>query len=90
MTSTSASMSSMSMSRQKSHSAGEDSAGPPAASGPGTPDALDPDASSKGRPRFVYAGMGVPFALLVTCFASWGLSTDLTAPLVKVFRSIFS
>ena len=91
MTSTSASISSMSaMSRQQSHSAGEDTAGPPAAGGSGAPDALDPDASSKGRPRFVYAGMGLPFALLVTCFASWGLSTDLTAPLVKVFRSIFS
>ena len=80
MTSTSASISSMSaMSRQQSHSAGEDTAGPPAAGGSGAPDALDPDASSKGRPRFVYAGMGLPFALLVTCFASWGMSTVMEA-----------
>lgn len=39
---------------------------------------------------FVYPGMLVPFILLVSCFAAWGMSTDMTAPLVKVFRSVFS
>ncbi|MDO4411516.1 L-fucose:H+ symporter permease [Cutibacterium sp.] len=34
--------------------------------------------------------MLIPFILLVCCFAAWGMSTDLTAPLVKVFKSIFS
>jgi len=91
MTSTSASISSMSaMSRQQSHSAGEDTAGGPRPAGAGGRAGGRPARRPPAAGRFVYAGMGLPFALLVTCFASWGLSTDLTAPLVKVFRSIFS
>ncbi|MDY5132470.1 L-fucose:H+ symporter permease [Actinotignum urinale] len=38
---------------------------------------------------FVWPGMKFAFILLVTCFAAWGISTDLTAPLVNVFKSVF-
>ena len=38
---------------------------------------------------FVYPGLLLPFALIVTCFAAWGISTDLTAPMVNVFSSVF-
>jgi len=34
--------------------------------------------------------MVLPFCLLVSCFAAWGMAGDMTAPLVKVFRSVFS
>jgi FHS family L-fucose permease-like MFS transporter len=39
---------------------------------------------------FVYREMIVPFALLVTCFAAWGVAANMTDPLVKVFSKIFS
>jgi len=39
---------------------------------------------------FLYPGMVLPFCLLVSCFAAWGMAGDMTAPLVKVFRSVFS
>lgn len=48
------------------------------------------DSSAGKRAQFVNPGMVFPFILLVCCFAAWGMATDLTAPLVKVFRSIFS
>lgn len=38
---------------------------------------------------FVYPGLILPFVLVVTCFAAWGISTDLTAPMVSVFSSVF-
>ena len=38
---------------------------------------------------FVYPGLLLPFALIVACFAAWGISTDLTAPMVNVFSSVF-
>ncbi|MBR8742975.1 L-fucose:H+ symporter permease [Nocardiopsis sp. MG754419] len=34
--------------------------------------------------------MRLPFVLLVTCFAAWGLAGNLTDPLVAVFGSVFS
>jgi MFS transporter, FHS family, L-fucose permease len=40
--------------------------------------------------RFVHEGMKVPFVLLVTCFAAWGIAANMTDPLVKVFSKIFS
>ena len=39
---------------------------------------------------FLYPGMALPFCLLVSCFAAWGLAGNMTDPLVKVFRSVFS
>ena len=46
----------------------------------------DQDGASGG---FVYPGLLLPFALIVACFAAWGISTDLTAPMVNVFSSVF-
>ncbi|PZX14471.1 FHS family L-fucose permease-like MFS transporter [Palleronia aestuarii] len=40
--------------------------------------------------RFVHEGMKVPFVLLVTCFAAWGVAANMTDPLVQVFSRIFS
>jgi FHS family L-fucose permease-like MFS transporter len=34
--------------------------------------------------------MMIPFWLLTTCFAVWGLAQDLTAPLVTAFKGIFT
>lgn len=42
------------------------------------------------KKRYIYEGTLIPFILLVSCFAAWGMSTDMTAPLVKVFGSVFS
>lgn len=39
---------------------------------------------------FVYEGMKLPFILLVTCFAAWGIAANMTDPLVQVFSKIFS
>ena len=33
--------------------------------------------------------IAVPFILLSTCFAMWGLSNNMTDPLVKAFLNIF-
>lgn len=41
-------------------------------------------------PPFVHPGMRLPFALLVTCFAAWGIAANMTDPLVQVFSRIFS
>ncbi|WP_455005769.1 MFS transporter, partial [Corynebacterium propinquum] len=38
---------------------------------------------------FIYPGLLLPFILIVACFAAWGISTDLTAPMVNVFSSVF-
>lgn len=40
--------------------------------------------------RFVHDGMLVPFVILVTCFAAWGIAANMTDPLVQVFSRIFS
>ena len=42
------------------------------------------------RKPFVHGGMRVPFVLIVTCFAAWGIAANMTDPLVKVFSTIFS
>lgn len=44
---------------------------------------------SVGR-KFVYDEMRIPFILIVTCFAAWGIAANMTDPLVKVFSKIFS
>ena len=43
-----------------------------------------------GRDRFLYPGMIRPFAVIVLCFAAWGLAGNMTDPLVAVFGSVFS
>ncbi|MDP5306762.1 hypothetical protein [Paracoccus spongiarum] len=40
--------------------------------------------------RFVHEGMLLPFVILVTCFAAWGIAANMTDPLVQVFSRIFS
>lgn len=45
---------------------------------------------SSGRTSFLHKGMGLPFILIVACFAAWGLAGNLTDPLVAVFGSVFS
>lgn len=40
--------------------------------------------------RFVHDGMLLPFVILVTCFAAWGIAANMTDPLVQVFSRIFS
>lgn len=42
------------------------------------------------KDRYLYDGMKLPFILLVTCFAAWGIAANMTDPLVKVFSKIFS
>ncbi|WP_282602268.1 L-fucose:H+ symporter permease [Paracoccus sp. PARArs4] len=42
------------------------------------------------QPRFVHPGMRMPFILLMTCFAAWGIAANMTDPLVQVFSRIFS
>lgn len=39
---------------------------------------------------FVYREMRIVFALLVICFAAWGVAANMTDPLVKVFSKIFT
>ena len=46
--------------------------------------------SRTAKVRLVYAGFGVPFALLILCFAAWGSAANLTDVLVGVFRHIFT
>ena len=45
-----------------------------------------------GPPKagLVYPGFGVPFILLIACFAAWGSAANLTDVLVGVFRHIFT
>jgi FHS family L-fucose permease-like MFS transporter len=40
--------------------------------------------------RLVHPGFGIPFALLILCFAAWGSAANLTDVLVGVFRHIFT
>ena len=53
------------------------------------PKSADVTTNPKKLP-FLYDGMLVPFVLLVTCFAAWGIAANMTDPLVKVFSKIFS
>jgi FHS family L-fucose permease-like MFS transporter len=45
--------------------------------------------TSKKMPM-IDRNMMIPFWLLTTCFAVWGLAQDLTAPLVTAFKGIFT
>ncbi len=38
----------------------------------------------------VYPDKVIPFILLITCFAAWGVAANMTDPLVKVFSKIFN
>src|SRR5688572_26741871 len=38
----------------------------------------------------VHPNMVVPFILLTTCFAAWGVAANMTDPLVKVFSKNFT
>jgi FHS family L-fucose permease-like MFS transporter len=44
---------------------------------------------AQGKPKLVYPRLGIPFILLVLCFAAWGSAANLTDVLVGVFRLIF-
>ncbi len=44
----------------------------------------------RDKQKYLYDGMKLPFILLVTCFAAWGIAANMTDPLVKVFSKIFS
>ena len=48
------------------------------------------EAEPQRKARLVYPKLGIPFVLLVLCFAAWGSAANLTDVLVSVFRSIFS
>src|SRR4051812_36784608 len=45
---------------------------------------------SEKKARLVHPGFGIPFVLLVFCFAAWGSAANLTDVLVGVFRHIFT
>jgi MFS transporter, FHS family, L-fucose permease len=49
-----------------------------------------PIAGTRKKTALVYPGLGVPFALLIACFAAWGSAANLTDVLVGVFRHIFT
>ena len=42
------------------------------------------------KQAIVYKDKVVPFVLLITCFAAWGVAANMTDPLVKVFSKIFT
>ncbi|MFS4437933.1 L-fucose:H+ symporter permease [Paracoccaceae bacterium GXU_MW_L88] len=42
------------------------------------------------RKPFLHEGLRIPFILIVTCFAAWGVAANMTDPLVKVFSKVFS
>ncbi|WP_018156994.1 L-fucose:H+ symporter permease [Demetria terragena] len=42
------------------------------------------------RSSFLYPGMLLPFVLMVTCFAAWGIAANMTDTLVATFRGVFS
>lgn len=48
------------------------------------------DESMDGKRTFLHRGMRLPFILIVTCFAAWGVLNNMTDPLVSVFSSVFS
>src|SRR5512133_3980183 len=47
-------------------------------------------AGSKPKAPLVYPKLGIPFVLLILCFAAWGAAANLTDVLVGVFRTIFA
>jgi len=42
------------------------------------------------KPRLIPPGVLLPFILLTTCFAAWGLANNMTDPLVRAFKGIFT
>src|ERR671921_924270 len=48
------------------------------------------EAGPRRKAPLVYPRLGIPFVLLVLCFAAWGAAANLTDVLVGVFRTIFS
>lgn len=46
--------------------------------------------SAGGERTFLHRGMRLPFILIVSCFAAWGVLNNMTDPLVSVFSSVFS
>lgn len=38
---------------------------------------------------FLHPGMKVPFIMVVTCFAAWGIAANMTDPMVGAFKSVF-
>src|ERR671921_429248 len=48
------------------------------------------EAGPRRKAPLVYPRLGIPFVLLVLCFAAWGSAANLTDVLVGVFRTIFS
>lgn len=44
----------------------------------------------KNKTPLVFRDMILPFILLTTCFAAWGVAANMTDPLVKVFSKIFT
>jgi FHS family L-fucose permease-like MFS transporter len=42
------------------------------------------------KPKLIPPGILLPFVLLTTCFAAWGLANNMTDPLVRAFKGIFT
>src|SRR4051812_47686291 len=49
-----------------------------------------PNVGGPPKAGLVYPGFGVPFVLLIACFAAWGAAANLSDVLVGVFRHIFA
>jgi len=49
-----------------------------------------PQASSSARQPVVPAQNLIAFILLTTCFAAWGLANNMTDPLVRAFKGVFT
>jgi FHS family L-fucose permease-like MFS transporter len=47
-------------------------------------------AFTSDRPALIPGAHVLPFILLTTCFAAWGVANNMTDPLVKVFSRIFT
>ena len=47
------------------------------------------DPEGRESDRLVYPDLKIPFVLVVSCFAAWGIGANLTDIMVNVFRGIF-
>ena len=45
---------------------------------------------SGSKAKLIPSGVLLPFILLTTCFAAWGLANNMTDPLVRAFKGIFT
>lgn len=50
-------------------------------------EAAVPAGARPEKTRLVYPKLGIPFVLLLLCFAAWGAAANLTDVLVGVFRA---